>query len=558
MIKVLAILFSYGLISSVAAQSFSDNFKLAYPNLVHQGKSFEVSIITSNEFNNADKLDLYVIPKRGIKPDEFLLRFEKEVTEIEFSGASSEGYLYDAVMCSIDLTEAVLEESGSFFQILMRFQSELIDYSEIEFYGEFRENNRLVDYLYSSDIKLLSDYPNHHRIKLNFYTSSINEKALLLESGSEFTVQTDIDIQNDLLFEYWINLNQKGYPFLEIKNSNTDLVEYRLTLNDFQIATAESDFNSELFVTPHFVPSNVWLHFSALFLFNNKQVEFYCDGMELASFRMSPSLTSNELIFSFINGNVGEFQIDQLRVIDLNESITSTFNSKTFSSFVSEKSKTKFQLSFNETTLSDLGQIEFISINNGTITPSDAPVFSRAPELNIKILSNFYELTWGGGDYANAAKYIVERAEGESGFQEVYGIDSDDSGKKDLTFLSERKDDSEVIYFRVKQINKDGSVLYSSQVKIGQAEIQEFILGQNFPNPFNPSTQISVEVVESSEFQIVVYTLEGKEVEVLFEGYLAQGEYQFKFDGSELPSGIYLYKVSSPNFNQTKKMILAK
>ncbi|MEJ2196034.1 MAG: T9SS type A sorting domain-containing protein [Ignavibacteriaceae bacterium] len=91
------------------------------------------------------------------------------------------------------------------------------------------------------------------------------------------------------------------------------------------------------------------------------------------------------------------------------------------------------------------------------------------------------------------------------------------------------------------------------KVKIGQAEIQEFILGQNFPNPFNPSTLISVEVLEASEFEIVVYGLEGQEIEVLFKGYLTQGEYQFKFDGSDIPSGIYLYKISSPNFNQTKK-----
>ena len=56
----------------------------------------------------------------------------------------------------------------------------------------------------------------------------------------------------------------------------------------------------------------------------------------------------------------------------------------------------------------------------------------------------------------------------------------------------------------------------------------------------------------------MVYNLEGKEVAALFQGYLAQGEYHFTFDGSELPSGIYLYKISSPNFNQTKKMILAK
>jgi len=558
MIKVLTIWFSIGLISSIAAQSFGDNFKIAYPKLVHQGKSFEVSIITSNELDNADQLDLYVIPKRGIKPEEIILRFEEEASELEFLSASSEGYLYDAVMCSIDLTQSVFENGGSFFQILMKFQSELIDYSEIEFYGEFRKNNRVVDYLHSSDNELISDYPNHHRIKINFYNSSLNERALLLKSGSEFSVRSDMIFENDLLFEFWINLNRNSFPFLEIKNKNTELVEYNLTSNDFQIVTAESEFNSELFVTPHFIPKNVWIHFSILFSFKNKQVEFYCDGMDLALFGIPDDIVPGDLIFSFINKNEGEILIDQVRVIDLNEPIISSFNSRTFSSFVSEKSETKLQLSFNETTLSDLAKINLITLSNGSIIPSDAPLFARAPELNIMVLSNFYELTWGGGDFANATKYIVEKAHGEEGFKEIYGIDSDNSNDKGFTFLSERKDNSEVIFFRVKQINKDGSIVYSSQVKIGQGELQEFRIGQNFPNPFNPSTQISVEVVEASEFEIVVYNLEGKEVAALFQGYLAQGEYHFTFDGSELPSGIYLYKISSPNFNQTKKMILAK
>ena len=558
MIKALTIWFSIGVISFVNAQSFTDNFKLAYPKLVHQGSAFEVSIITSNEFNNADKLDLYVIPKRGIIPEKFLLHFEEEVSEIEFSSASSEGYLYDAVMCSIDLTRSTFENSGSFFQILMKFQSEIIDYSEIEFYGEFRKNNRIVNYLYSSDNDLISNYPNHHRINLNFYNSSKIEKAFLLKNASEFSIQTDINIRNDMLFEFWINLDQKGYPFLEIKNKNTGLVEYYLKTNDYQIVTAESEFNSEFFFTPHFIPTNVWLHFSILFSFKNEQVEFYCDATDLATFGMPLSISPGELIFSFINKAEGEIQIDQVRIIDLNESISSSFKSRSFSSFISEKSKTKLQLSFNETSIYDLLQSELVLVANGSIIPSNAPVFARAPELNIKVLSNFYELTWGGGDFENAAKYIVERAEGENGFIQIYLIDTDNRKDKDFTFLSERKDNSEIVYFRVKQINKDGSVVYSSQVKIGQAEIQEFIIGQNFPNPFNPSTQISVEVVEASEFEIVVYGLEGQEVAVLFQGYLAQGEYQFTFDGSELPSGIYLYKISSPNFNQTKKMILAK
>ena len=558
MINVLSILISLGLISSVAAQSFGDNFKLAYPNLVHQGKSFEVSIITSNEFNKADKLDLYVIPKRGIKPEQFLLRFEDEVKEIEFSSASSEGYLYDAVMCSIDLTNSALRNNGSFFQVLMRFHGEAPDYSEIEFYGEFRKNNRIVDYLQSSENELLSDYPNHHRIKINFYNSNYNEKALLLKNDSEFSINTDIDIQNDLLFEFWINLNQTGSPFLEVKNKNTELVEYSLISNEFQIVTAKSDFSNELFVEPHFIPNNVWNHFSVLFSFSTKQVEFYCNGIDLAAFGISSIISSGDLIFSFSAKDESEIKIDQIRVIDLNEPIMSIFNSRTFSSFISEKSETKLQLSFNETSVSDLMNIGLITLNNADIIPSDAPIFARAPQLNVKILSNFYELTWNGGDYVNASKYIVEKAEGDKGFKEIYQIDPDNTREKDFTYLSERRENSEVIYFRVKQINTDGSAVYSSQVKIGQAEIQEFILGQNFPNPFNPSTQISVEVLEASEFEIVVYGLEGQEIEVLFKGYLTQGEYQFKFDGSDLPSGIYLYKISSPNFNQTKKMILAK
>ena len=89
-------------------------------------------------------------------------------------------------------------------------------------------------------------------------------------------------------------------------------------------------------------------------------------------------------------------------------------------------------------------------------------------------------------------------------------------------------------------------------------DLEEFVINQNFPNPFNPSTQISIEVLVDSNFEIVVYSLEGKEVGVLHNGFLAKGKYQFKCDGSELPSGIYLYKVSSPNFSRTKKMILAK
>ena len=123
MFRVLTIWISFFWVSLIPAQSIGDNFKLAFPDLVHQGKSFEISLITSNEFENADQLDFYIIPQRGIKLDEVILQLENEKKEIAFHNASSDGYLYDAVMYTIDLTGFASGESSSFFQVLMKFKN---------------------------------------------------------------------------------------------------------------------------------------------------------------------------------------------------------------------------------------------------------------------------------------------------------------------------------------------------------------------------------------------------------------------------------------------------
>ncbi len=559
MFKILIIWISLCWISLIPAQSIGDNFKLAYANLVHQGKSFEISLITSNEFENADQLDLYIIPQRGIKLDEVILQSENEFKEIEFYSASTDGYLYDAVMCTIDLTEFASGEGSSFFQVLMKFNSEFVDYSEIEFYGEFRKDNRIVNYLNNSSAELASDYPNYYRVKINFYNATdISEKALFLQPQSEFSILPDLNIENNMLIDFWIMLNQKASPFLEIKNKQLDLVEYRVAINEFQVLTAESDFHTEYILLPHFIPNDVWLHFSILFSFDENKIKFYCNSKGFSEFKLPSSVTLSDLIISFNNSAEGSFRLDQIRILDYNEPIEVAFKNRHFPSFISENSEIKLQFTFNETTLADLIQSELVLLNNVVLVSSDAPIFSRTPELNLRVMNNFYELTWKGGDYSNADIYIVEQAEGENGFIEVYSSDAENIKEKTYTFLSERIDNSEIIYFRIKQINKDGSVTYSSQLKVGQGELEEFIIGQNYPNPFNPTTQISIEVLQDSDFEIAVYNLEGKEISVLHKGFLSSGKYQFKFDGSDLPSGIYLYKAWSPNFSQTKKMILAK
>ena len=265
------------------------------------------------------------------------------------------------------------------------------------------------------------------------------------------------------------------------------------------------------------------------------------------------------MILEFFNSTKStSFCIDQLRIIKTGKENSDIFKNCTFKDFVPDSSVLQLQINFNDVDIYNLQNNSIIDFSNIKISSSNAPIFQRAPYLNIVVSSNYYELDWGGGDYKNAESYIIERATEEASFNEINRVQADKDEDKEYSFITEKLINAEVVYFRIKQINKDGSEVYSPVVKIGQGLVEDIVLGQNFPNPFNPSTKIEFELLLDSEVQVVVYNLEGSEVAVLHKGFLSKGKYQFEFDGSELPSGIYLYKVSTPQFTQTRKMILAK
>jgi hypothetical protein len=85
-----------------------------------------------------------------------------------------------------------------------------------------------------------------------------------------------------------------------------------------------------------------------------------------------------------------------------------------------------------------------------------------------------------------------------------------------------------------------------------------FSLAQNYPNPFNPVTNISFVIGHLSFVTLKVYNALGSEVETLVNEEKPGGSYTVKFDGSNLSSGVYFYKLTSGNFNATKKLILLK
>ena len=97
----------------------------------------------------------------------------------------------------------------------------------------------------------------------------------------------------------------------------------------------------------------------------------------------------------------------------------------------------------------------------------------------------------------------------------------------------------------------------SQKKLVKSTEAVEFSLG-NYPNPFNPSTIISYELPKAGIVNIKVYDLLGREVATLVNEFKSEGKYTVEFNGSKLPSGVYVYRLQANGYTAVKKMQLIK
>ncbi|CAN5429881.1 hypothetical protein BH10BAC5_BH10BAC5_17620 [soil metagenome] len=86
----------------------------------------------------------------------------------------------------------------------------------------------------------------------------------------------------------------------------------------------------------------------------------------------------------------------------------------------------------------------------------------------------------------------------------------------------------------------------------------EYKLYNNYPNPFNPVTNLKFDIAKSSFVKIRVFDLTGKVVSELVNKYLVAGEYETAFNATDLSSGMYFYRLETEDFSETKKMFLIK
>jgi hypothetical protein len=173
-------------------------------------------------------------------------------------------------------------------------------------------------------------------------------------------------------------------------------------------------------------------------------------------------------------------------------------------------------------------------------------------------------LKWQTATELNNNGFQIERSKDNISFSQVafvpgYGTTTE---PKSYSF-TDNSVESGVYYYRLKQIDFDGSYSYSDVVSADIGFPIEYALGQNYPNPFNPSTTIEFSAPIDAKVTIRVYNLVGELVSEIISGDYPAGIHNVDFNAADLTSGIYFYRIDAvgvdgSNYSNMMKMTLLK
>lgn len=202
------------------------------------------------------------------------------------------------------------------------------------------------------------------------------------------------------------------------------------------------------------------------------------------------------------------------------------------------------------------------AVANGGTFPGLVPV--ELVSFSASIIGTDVNLSWMTATELNNQGFEVERSADENEWEKIGFVEGNGtSTQMNYYSYTDKSVKTGVYFYRLKQVDFDGTSEYSSVVEVEVTIPREFALQQNYPNPFNPSTKIQFSLAADAKVMLKIFNILGQEVSTLFNGNLAAGEHEVDFNATGLNSGVYLYQLNAEgtngmNFSSVKKMILSK
>ena len=207
------------------------------------------------------------------------------------------------------------------------------------------------------------------------------------------------------------------------------------------------------------------------------------------------------------------------------------------------------------------GDVVNAQIGIDNITALSQPVPVELNSFSAYVSGKTVRLDWSTATETNNLRFDVQRKYDAIEWQTIGSLKGNGtttqtqnySFSDDLSAYSSPK-----IFYRLKQIDLDGSFSYSNEISVDNNNVSSFELEQNYPNPFNPSTKIKFNIPFTEKVRIEVFNTVGNKVATLLNDIKEAGSHELQFEADNLASGVYFYKISVGNLIQTKKMLLIR
>jgi hypothetical protein len=167
-------------------------------------------------------------------------------------------------------------------------------------------------------------------------------------------------------------------------------------------------------------------------------------------------------------------------------------------------------------------------------------------------------LTWTTASEINNAGFEIEKSTDNFTFEKIGFVKGAGTTTAACSYNFLDQNSSGKVYYRLKQIDHDGTFEYSNSVEADASSLLRYELAQNYPNPFNPSTKIKYSVAQNALVTLNVYDVLGNHISTLVNEEVEAGTYTVDFNAVGLASGVYYYTIKAGNFSDTKKLILMK